>query len=75
MGDECEARDHHTDDYDSSIEISNTCRKFYFHHVKTTEEFKKTVQRSRCCSDRRNGAKRSRLEVAMDTLRNEMVSL
>ena len=75
MGDETRHNDHQPDDYDSSIEISNSCRKFYFDHVKTTEEFKKAVKRSRRCSDKPNGTVKSRLEASMDKLRNEMVRL
>ena len=74
MGDEDCHQDHVQDHHSAAIELSNSCRKFYFNHVKTTEEFKKSVSRSRRHASKPNGTVKSRLDAAMDKLRTEMVS-
>lgn len=75
MGDEDCHQDHIQDHHSAAIELSNSCRKFYFNHVKTTEEFKKSVCRSRRRASKPNGTVKSRLDAAMDKLRTEMAEL
>ena len=66
--------DEHQDHYSASIDLSNNCRKFYFNHLKTTEEFKKSVNLSRRrSSGQLNGTVKSRLDNAMEKLRTQMV--
>ena len=66
--------DEHQDHYSAAIDLSNNCRRFYYNHMKTTEEFKRSVSRSRTDgAGRPNGTMKSRLDSAMDKLRTEMV--
>ncbi|KAK3609915.1 hypothetical protein CHS0354_036684 [Potamilus streckersoni] len=64
------------DDYEAAINLSNSCREFYFNRVKATAEFKQLVHRrtQRQPGQSREGTKTS-LDRAMERLRNEMAEL
>ncbi|XP_069128495.1 uncharacterized protein [Argopecten irradians] len=58
-----------TDDYTASIELSNSCREFYFSRQKSTEELKESVS----LDDSKKP--KSFMDEAMATLRKEMANL
>ncbi|OWF38133.1 uncharacterized protein LOC110466652 [Mizuhopecten yessoensis] len=59
-----------TDAYTASIDLSNSCREFYFSRQRSTEEFKDNV-----CRDSHSTKPKSFMDDAMATLRKEMANL
>lgn len=60
-----------TDKYTDSIDLSNACREFYQTRKKAAEVVKEKLASS---GRQRTTKKKTSIDVAMETLRNEMVS-
>lgn len=58
--------------YEKNIDFQNSCRSFYLHRKKASEDFKETLKTH---AERTKGNKtRTSLSSVMDRLRTEMVS-
>lgn len=64
------------DHYSAAIDFSNACREFYINRVRATESFKEQMkEEEKSKHERPLQRKRSSIDIAMETLRKEMVRL
>lgn len=63
------------DHYSAAIDFSNACREFYINRVRATESFKEQMKEEEKSKEQKPlQRKRSSIDIAMETLRKEMVS-
>jgi hypothetical protein len=63
------------DHYTAAIDFSNACREFYINRVKATESFKEQMREEEKTKEApTHQRKRSSIDIAMETLRKEMVN-
>lgn len=63
------------DHYSAAIDFSNACREFYIIRVRATESFKEQMKEEEKSKEQKPvQRKRSSIDIAMETLRKEMVS-